>query len=147
VGLIWLYPDEILTKAFPAISTLTVYLWVFPYLLICAGALVLAVREGRLKPTLVVTAMLGSATMLWLYVNGLVNPPEAPADAMSFVCVIAVGAVFGIFTARDRRRVAPLAQGSPRGGPAPNAPLRSSPIRSGLAPAGVAATAAANEEG
>jgi amino acid transporter len=101
--LMWLYPDDLLTKVFPSISTLTVYMWVIPYLLICAGAVVLVTRERRRTVTLVVTAVLGSAAMAWIYVNGIVNPAPAPVDAMSYVFLVATGLVFAVFYALDRR--------------------------------------------
>jgi amino acid transporter len=101
--LMGLYPNDLLTKVFPSISTLTVYMWVIPYLLICAGAIVLVTRERRRKASLVVTAVLGSAVMAWLYVNGIVNPPASPVDAMSYVFPVATVLVFGVFMLLDRR--------------------------------------------
>ena len=45
--LIWLYPNDLLTKVFPSLSTLTVYNWVVPWTLICVGSIVLQIRERR----------------------------------------------------------------------------------------------------
>lgn len=96
-----LSPDAIL-EVYNSVATLIVYFWVVPYLLICAGALRLLRREGRLGPLAVVGAGLGAAAMAWMYLNGLVNPPAPPLDAMSYVAVIAVVVVFVVFLVVDR---------------------------------------------
>lgn len=96
-----LNPDDIL-NVYNSVATLIVYFWVVPYLLICAGAVRLLGREGRLGPTAVVGSALGAVAMAWMYLNGLVNPPAPPLDAMSYVAVVAVAAVFVAFLAVDR---------------------------------------------
>ncbi|MEW2386242.1 APC family permease [Micromonospora sp. NPDC047707] len=101
--LVWLYPDELLTKVFPAISTLTVYMWVIPWALICVGAIVLVVRERRARLGIVTTAAFGATAVAWIYVNGLVNAPASPVDAMSYVYLIATGALFVVFYLLDWR--------------------------------------------
>ncbi|WP_232667121.1 APC family permease [Pseudonocardia sp. TRM90224] len=100
--LVLVWPEELLTGVFPSISTLTVYLWLIPYVLICVGAVVLAVRERKLTPTLAVCALLGAAGMVWVYVNALLNPPPAPVDAMAVVSAVAIVLVFALFLARER---------------------------------------------
>ena len=94
-------PDDIV-GVYNSVATLIVYFWVVPYLLICAGALRLLGREGRLGPLAVIGAALGAAAMTWMYLNGLVNPPAPPLDAMSYVAVVAVAAVFAAFLVVDR---------------------------------------------
>ncbi|GGU35391.1 APC family permease [Nocardioides albus] len=96
-----LNPDNIL-GVYNSVATLIVYFWVVPYLLICAGALRLLGREGRLGPIAVIGAALGAAAMAWMYLNGLVNPPAPPLDAMSYVAVVAMAVVFVAFLAVDR---------------------------------------------
>lgn len=98
-----LNPDTIVT-VYNSIATLIVYFWVIPYLLICAGAVKLLRQEGRLRVLPVIGAVAGAAGMAWLYLNGLVNPPAPPLDAMSFVAPAAVAIVFVSFLAVDRRR-------------------------------------------
>lgn len=104
--LVALNPDDIL-GVYNSIATLIVYFWVLPYLLICAGAVQLLSKEGRLTVLAVVGALLGAATMAWLYLNGLVNPPAAPLDAMSYVALVALALVFVVFLAIDRLRPRP----------------------------------------
>ncbi|MER6939325.1 hypothetical protein, partial [Nocardioides sp. NPDC000441] len=96
-----LNPDDIV-GVYNSVATLIVYFWVVPYLLVCAGALRLLSRERRLSPLAVVGAGLGAAAMAWMYLNGLVNPPAPPLDAMSYVAVVAVAGVFVTFLAVDR---------------------------------------------
>lgn len=97
-----LNPDDIV-GVYNSVATLIVYFWVVPYLLVCAGALRLLSRERRLSPLAVVGAGLGAAAMAWMYLNGLVNPPAPPLDAMSYVAVVAVAAVFIVLLGVDRR--------------------------------------------
>lgn len=99
--LVALNADDIL-GVYNSIATLIVYFWVLPYLLICAGAVRLRAREGRLTVLAVVGAVVGAAAMAWLYLNGLVNPPAAPLDAMSYVALVALALIFVAFLAIDR---------------------------------------------
>lgn len=100
--LIALVPGELLS-IYNCIATLIVYLWVLPYLLICAGAIVLRARERSLTPVLLVAAVLGGAAMVWIYANGVVNAPPSPVDAMSYVALIALALVAAAFFVLDRR--------------------------------------------
>lgn len=112
--LVALNPDDIL-GVYNSVATLIVYFWVLPYLLICAGAVRLLAREGRLTVLAVVGAVAGAATMAWLYLNGLVNPPAAPLDAMSYVALIALALVFVVFLTIDRLRPRPTDLTGPSG--------------------------------
>jgi amino acid transporter len=103
IVLVALNPDDILT-VYASIATLIVYFWVVPYLLICAGAVVLLAREKQLMPWLVGSALVGASAMAWLYVNGIVNPPPAPVDAMSWVFLVATVVVFAGFYLGQRLR-------------------------------------------
>ena len=102
--LIWLYPDDLLTKVFPSLSTLTVYAWVVPWVLICVGSIVLRIRERNVRPLPVLAAVLGAGATLWIYVNAIVNPPPSPVDEMTYVFLVAGGATFAAFAVLDRRR-------------------------------------------
>ncbi|GHE75396.1 amino acid permease [Amycolatopsis deserti] len=99
-------PDDIV-DVYNSVATLIVYFWVIPYLLICAGAVKLLAREGRLGVTAVVSAVAGAAAMAWMYLNGLINPPAAPLDAMSYVALVALAAVFAVFLITHRLTSAP----------------------------------------
>jgi amino acid transporter len=100
--LVLIWPEELLTGVFPSISTLSVDLWLIPYVLICTGAVVLAVRERTLTVGLAVSAVIGTGAMVWVYVNALINPPPAPVSAMSVVFAVAIAAVFIAFLVRER---------------------------------------------
>jgi cytochrome c-type biogenesis protein CcmH/NrfF len=102
--LIWLYPNDLLTKVFPSLSTLTVYTWVVPWVLICVGTIVLLARERRMRPLPVLTALIGASATLWIYVNAIVNPPPSPVDEMSYVFLVAASVIFTVFVFLDRRR-------------------------------------------
>ncbi len=102
--LIWLYPNDLLTKVFPSLSTLTVYAWVVPWVLICVGSIVLRVREHTLRPLPVLAAVLGAGATLWIYVNAIVNPPPSPVDEMTYVFLVAAGVTFAAFAFLNRRR-------------------------------------------
>lgn len=102
--LIVLYPNDLLTKVFPSLSTLTVYTWVVPWVLICLGSVVLHVRERLVRPLPVLTALIGAGATLWIYVNAIVNPPSSPVDEMTYVFLVAAGVLFTIFFVLDRRR-------------------------------------------
>lgn len=104
LALVWRYPQELLTKVFPALSTVTVYMWVIPWVLACVGAIVLVARENRVRVAFVVVAVLGAVGMSWVYVNGLVNAPAPPVDAMSYVFLLATGLVVAVFYFVDRSR-------------------------------------------
>jgi hypothetical protein len=67
------------------LSTLSVYGWVIPYVLICVGANLLLARERRFSPALFVTGLIGGAVMVWVYVDGIVNPGPTPLDLMPYV--------------------------------------------------------------
>lgn len=91
-----LNPDDIVS-VYNSVATLIVYFWVIPYLLICAGAVKLLAREGRLGLSAVVSSVAGAAAMAWMYLNGLINPPASPLDAMSYVALVALAVVFAVF--------------------------------------------------
>ncbi|MCX5078292.1 APC family permease [Streptomyces sp. NPDC060334] len=84
------YPESLLS-VYSALATLIVYLWVFPYVLICAAHVVLLVRERAVRPLSYLTAVLGATAMGWVYLNGWVNPPASPVDAMSYVALVLIG--------------------------------------------------------
>ncbi|WP_116050873.1 APC family permease [Amycolatopsis palatopharyngis] len=98
--LVALNPDNIV-NVYNSVATLIVYFWVTPYLLICAGAVKLLAREGRLSPLAVVSSLVGAAAMAWMYLNGLINPPASPLDAMSYVALVALAVVFVVFLGID----------------------------------------------
>ncbi|KXX58981.1 APC family permease [Rhodococcus sp. LB1] len=93
-----------IVSAYTPIATLIVYLWVLPYVLIAAGAIVLTVRAREFRPGLWLAAAIGAAAMAWSYLNGLINPPAPPAGSMAWVAVVTIAALVVIFTASQRWR-------------------------------------------
>ncbi|MCV7287816.1 APC family permease [Mycolicibacterium wolinskyi] len=82
------------TTAYNAMATLLVYLWVPAYLMITAGAIALSIRERDWQPALLLGSFIGFVSMLWVYVNGIVNPPASPNDAMSWVALVVLVVLF-----------------------------------------------------
>jgi amino acid transporter len=93
-----------LMPAYNVIAVSIVYAWVLPYLLITVGAVVLLRRERALRPLVVTGSVVGFAGMAWLYVNGIVFPPPAPLDAMSWVVLVVVVGLAAAFAVTARRR-------------------------------------------
>ncbi|MEU2234703.1 APC family permease [Streptomyces vietnamensis] len=91
-------------SAYNALTTLLVYIWALPYVLIAAGAIVLTRRTGELRPGLWISAVLGGAAMAWTYANGWINPPAAPADSMAWIAVVAVVVVLALIGLSSLRR-------------------------------------------
>ncbi|MEV6059956.1 APC family permease [Nocardia asteroides] len=92
-----------IVSAYTPNATLLVYLWVIPYIIICAGAIALTIRLGEFRPVLWAAAAIGAATMIWAYVNGIVNPPAPPADAMIWVAGLAIVTALAFFWVTTRR--------------------------------------------
>ncbi|OXR41220.1 putative amino acid permease YhdG [Nocardia cerradoensis] len=92
-----------IVSAYTPNATLLVYLWVIPYIIICVGAIVLTIRLGEFRPLLWIAAAIGAATMIWAYINGIINPPAPPADSMIWVAGIAIVAVLAVFGVTPRR--------------------------------------------
>lgn len=96
-----------ITTAYNSIATLLVYSWVPAYLVIAAGAIVLTLRDRRVRVGLIVASVFGAAVMAWLYLNGIFYPPPAPYDAMSWVAVVLLVSVISVlagFAAMRRRQ-------------------------------------------
>ncbi|TCN53396.1 amino acid transporter [Rhodococcus sp. SMB37] len=85
------------------VATLTVYFWVLPYVLICAGAVALLIREKVLTASTVLWSAVGIATMSWLLINSFVDPPESPVDIMTYVAIITVAVLGAVFYLGGRR--------------------------------------------
>ncbi|WP_227471491.1 APC family permease [Paenarthrobacter sp. YJN-5] len=85
--LLWLTPASPL-EINGYIATLLVYFWVIPYFLICIGGAILLNRTKGSRSFIVnVGAALASATVLWLYLNGIINPGPAPLNALPYVMI------------------------------------------------------------
>ncbi|MFD5178181.1 APC family permease [Nocardia sp. NPDC058379] len=102
IGTVVVSADSLLTM-YSALATMTVYLWVLPYVLICAAAVVLLVRENALGIGVVCCAAIGALGMVWPWVNSFINPPAPPIDSMTYAAVAAVVAL-GLTLRIIRRR-------------------------------------------
>ncbi|NYJ03358.1 amino acid transporter [Nocardioides thalensis] len=100
----FLLAGDLLT-AYNSIAVSIVYAWVLPYLMITVGAVVLLVRERALAPLTILGAAVGFAGMGWLYVNGIVNPPAPPIDAMSWVVLVGIVVLVVLLGVAYQRRV------------------------------------------
>ncbi|ORA22911.1 APC family permease [Mycobacterium aquaticum] len=90
------------TAAYTAVATLLVYLWVLPYALIAAGAIVLTVRAREFRPGLWFAAVLGGAAFVWCYVDGVLNPPAPPSDSLVYIAPIVIAVVSAVLAASAR---------------------------------------------
>lgn len=89
-----LVSDTTPLELYGVIATLLVYAWVVPYVLVCLGAPLLLRREGRNWVPAMIIGVVVAAGVLWLYVNGILNPGPAPLSAMPYV----MAALLVIFT-------------------------------------------------
>lgn len=95
-----------LPTVYSAVSTLVVYFWVAPYVLICIGAGILLFRERAATAMTIVAVAVGAAATTWIYLNGLFFPAPPPVDAMSYVALVPIAVVAIAFRVVARRRPA-----------------------------------------
>jgi amino acid transporter len=94
-----------ITAAYALIAELCVFVWIPPYVLITAGAVLLTLRGGTFQPVRVTAIVAGGASMLWAYINAVVNPAPDPVEAaMSWVAAIILLAAMGLFALIRRNR-------------------------------------------
>lgn len=98
--------DSLLT-VYAAIATLVVFFWIAPYVLTCAAAVVLMVRESNVRASVLLCAVVGAAGMAYPWINSFIEPPASPIDAMSYVAIVAVGLLGIALLLRLRRSHAP----------------------------------------
>ena len=91
-------------SAYYTVAPLVVYLWVLPYVLITIGAIVLTVRARENRPLLIGASAFGAVATTWMYINGVMNPPPAPASAMSWVVLIVLAALLAVFAITKRSK-------------------------------------------
>jgi amino acid transporter len=89
---------------YATLSTLIVFCWIPPYVLICIGAVVLTTRQGNFRPLLAVAALIGGLGVIWIYINSLISPPPAPLEAMSWVSVLVVVGILAVLVIGTRSR-------------------------------------------
>ncbi|MFZ3599442.1 APC family permease [Streptomyces sp. BH104] len=82
------------------LATLFPYLWVVPYILICAGAIVLLYRDGELTVAKAFACAVGALATGWLYLNSLVNPTGTALDAMTWTAPVSIVAMMLIMGVR-----------------------------------------------
>jgi amino acid transporter len=89
---------------YATLSTLIVFCWIPPYVLICVGAVVLTTRQGKFRPLLAMSALVGGLGVIWIYVNSLISPPPAPMDAMSWISVLVIVGILAVLVIGTRSR-------------------------------------------
>jgi hypothetical protein len=62
------------------------------------------VRDGEYRIGLIVACVYGGLAMAWAYLNGIINPPPSPGDAMSWVVLLVLGLVPLLLVLNRRRR-------------------------------------------
>ncbi|MFE3059432.1 APC family permease [Nocardia sp. NPDC059239] len=97
-----------LPSIYSAVSTLVVYFWVAPYVLVCIGAAVLLRRARTSTFGFLIAMAVGAGTTAWLYVGGIVSPAPQPVAAMSYVALGSTAALALVFYARARRLTSTL---------------------------------------
>ncbi|MDV7089007.1 APC family permease [Rhodococcus opacus] len=91
-------------SAYYTVAPLVVYLWVLPYVLITVGAIVLTVRAHEYQPLLIGASVFGAVATAWMYINGVINPPPVPANAMSWIVLIVLAVLLAVFAITKRRQ-------------------------------------------
>lgn len=102
VGVVLVSANSLLT-VYTAVATVLVYFWILPYVLICAAAVVLMLRERVFRISVAVCAIIGIVGMSWPWINSFIEPPTSPVNLMSYVAVAAVLALGLLFLAMRRR--------------------------------------------
>ncbi|MFC9556739.1 APC family permease [Rhodococcus sp. NPDC056960] len=92
-----------ITSAYTMVAALIAYAWCAPYVLISIGAVVLTVRLGERKPSVVIASVVGGAGIAWTYVTGWITPPAPPADSMRWFVLVALAAALLVVVASSRR--------------------------------------------
>ena len=96
------------------IATLIAFYWVIPYVLICAGAVVLLIRARQLNPLVLVAAVAGAGVMIWMFLDSLIHPAGSPLDLMPYVALGTLVILILAFALASRRHLAH--GGTPEGG-------------------------------
>ncbi|RYE39574.1 MAG: APC family permease [Hyphomicrobiales bacterium] len=92
-----------IVSAYAMATPLIAYCWVAPYILICAGAVVLSWRLGERSIVVLISAVVGAAGIGWMYINGWIDPPPPPTDAMLWVSILVIVATLAIILVTKRR--------------------------------------------
>lgn len=86
------------------IATLLVYAWVVPYVLVSIAAPLVLRREGKSWIPALTVGLVVTVAVVFLYINGVINPGPSPLDAMPYVmAVIFIVFVAGLMVAWRRR--------------------------------------------
>jgi amino acid transporter len=92
-----------LNSAYNVIARAVVVCWVPMYLLITVGAVILMIRNRDVRPIALIASAAGFLGVLFLYVDGLVAPPPAPAGQMNWAIPLAIALMAGAFAVAVRR--------------------------------------------
>jgi amino acid transporter len=87
-----------------ALGILIVACWIFPYIVVCAGAMRLLVRERALTVVLGFATVIGAATVAWVFLNNILNPPPAPLNLIPYGFLVGLVIVMVLFVVVKRNR-------------------------------------------
>jgi amino acid transporter len=86
------------------LGILIVACWIFPYIIVCVGAFVLLLRARSLSVSMVAATVVGTATVGWVFLNNVLNPPPAPLNLVPYVFLGTLAIVMMAFAAGRRRK-------------------------------------------
>ncbi|NEK87349.1 APC family permease [Blastococcus saxobsidens] len=72
------------------VATLYPYYWVIPYVLICAGAIVLLARKRELNAGTVIAAVIGGIGIFYVWLSAVLNPTDTSYDAMTWAAPVTI---------------------------------------------------------
>lgn len=88
-----------IVTVYTATATLVIDLWVVPYILITAGAIIATARAHEFRPGLWVASAIGLVAMTYVLINGVVNAAPGPTSKMIYVMVGTVVTLLVVFAA------------------------------------------------
>lgn len=102
-----------LPSIYNAVSTLVVYFWVSPYVVISIGAVMLLFRERAATAVTIAALIAGAVATSWIYLNGIFFPTPSPVSAMSYVALATITPATIAFYLMGRRSHADASQPPP----------------------------------
>lgn len=102
-----------LPSIYNAASTLVVYFWVSPYVVISIGAVMLLFRERAATAVTIAALIAGAVATSWIYLNGIFFPAPSPVRAMCYLALATITLAAIAFYLMGRRSHADASQPPP----------------------------------